>query len=243
MRKSKTITKIIWIVITVCVILIAWFVISQRNNLQALLVSAQYSSADLETQLSDENAAIAGAMEKLDGSVQDLSEEDKQRLLSGTITEEEAINIMLGKTGGTDETGTAVSGSAETGQSAQTAASETETDDTEKQIDTLIAKIYILRTTYESKLESLLRSAASDYQSLSTEERSSSKMQLFSTYSSQATALESECDQQISGVLSELQSLLEKTGGDVSIIQDIKTAYESEKTLKKAYYIHLFMEH
>ena len=48
------------------------------------------------------------------------------------------------------------------------------------------------------------------------------------------TALEGECDAQMDSLLSQINDELVRTGGDTSVVSQIKTAYQNEKSLTKS---------
>ena len=47
-------------------------------------------------------------------------------------------------------------------------------------------------------------------------------------------ALDGECNGKMESILSELQKELKRTGGDASLVSQIRSAYQTEKSLKKA---------
>ncbi len=102
-----------------------------------------------------------------------------------------------------------------------------------------IAQMYVLKSSFTSRLDGLYNEAKEYYISMSAEDRKNAKKELLDKFYSQATALEAECDAKVDSILSELDSVLTESGGDKSIIEKIREAYVKEKSLKKAYYLNL----
>ena len=87
----------------------------------------------------------------------------------------------------------------------------------------------MLRASYTGKIDGLVGQALSDYRA-----KKGTKSALISRYVSMGYALEGECDAQMEALLSELQTELKRTGEDSSLIGKIRSAYQTEKSLKKA---------
>ena len=105
----------------------------------------------------------------------------------------------------------------------------------------LIAEAYALRAYYTNMLEGMRSSAVKDYTALVKEEQTQAKKRdIGMQYLGKAGALESECDGRMTSLLSRIETELDRTGGDKSIINDIKYYYAEEKSLKKAYYLSLY---
>ena len=100
--------------------------------------------------------------------------------------------------------------------------------------------MYVLKSNFESRLGALYEQAKADYISVPNEQRSARKNEVIKKVYSQAVALEKECDENVEKVLSELNSILTRTGDNKSIITKIRNSYNDEKSLKKAYYLNLF---
>jgi hypothetical protein len=215
----------------------------QRNNLAALYMGLRYSTEELESRLAAQESAIEQAVGKLPGSrFQPLTKEQEEQLRRGEMSQEEAVMIMTGKTGTAGAPEPAGNADAEK-QDRHVKAGEQgdgEADDKAAQIDALVAQIFLLRSTMLSKLEALMNAATEEYKNTPAEEREKQKKQIYLKYYGQASALESECDTAIDNILKQLQPLLKETGSDLTLINDIKNAYLSEKSVKKAYYMSLY---
>lgn len=129
-----------------------------------------------------------------------------------------------------EQTGNAESGSIETAP-----AQSSQTYDVE--LAAMVGEIYALRSSFVGQLDGLLQQAKAEYSALSPEQREKQKSSLASKYMGLAGGLESSCDGQMEAILSRIQKHLKETGGDTSLVKEIRKVYENEKALKKSYYM------
>ena len=122
------------------------------------------------------------------------------------------------------------------------AAVDTDTDtNAESKLTELIAEAYVLRAYYTSRLEGMRASAAAEYKKLSADEKTrQNQMSIGMNYINQAGALEAECDGLMDNLIARIEAELKQTGGDTSVIGEIRSCYAEEKSLKKAYYMSLY---
>lgn len=102
-----------------------------------------------------------------------------------------------------------------------------------------IAQMYVLKSSFTSRLDSLFNEAKAYYNSMTSEQKKNAKTELMDKYYPQVSTLEYECDTKVNAILSELDAELTSSGEDKSIINKIRDAYNQEKRLKKAYYLNL----
>jgi len=109
------------------------------------------------------------------------------------------------------------------------------------EISACVAQMYVLKSSFVAQLEALYNQAFGEYEAvydqLTEEERAVKKKSIISSLYPKAAALEKQCDAQVNEVLSKLEALLKASGGDVSLVGRIRDSYNSEKSLKKAYYL------
>ena len=111
----------------------------------------------------------------------------------------------------------------------------------EERLAALVAEAFVLRAYYTNSLESMRASAVSEYSALNAEDRTQTvKMNIGMNYMNRAGALEGECDRRMDRLVAGIESELKQTGGDTSVIGEIKSCYAEEKSLKKAYYLSLY---
>lgn len=105
------------------------------------------------------------------------------------------------------------------------------------QLAAMVGEIYALRASFVGQLDGLLQQAKAEYSALSPEQREKQKSSLASKYIGLAGSLEASCDSQMEAILSRIQKHLKETGGDTSLVKEIRRVYENEKALKKSYYM------
>ena len=110
--------------------------------------------------------------------------------------------------------------------------------DVEAQIQEQIAQMYVLRSTYVSKLESIAQAAIDEY--TQGEHTAENKADVVYKRLEELTALEKECDAQVAQVVERLRSLLKQAGKDDSLAKQVEATYQEEKSLKKAAYLEEF---
>ena len=115
--------------------------------------------------------------------------------------------------------------------------------ESDKKVETLIAKLYVQKSVYLGKLDSIESQARSEYKSLRIGgmEKQAAQQQLVKKYLSQVSSWETTCDGVVNGILAEIKAELSKSGKDTSIVDTMRSAYQEEKKLKKAYFINRYM--
>ena len=193
----------------------------QWNNISALRYGMTMDRTAIEGKLAENEQVLTSAMEEYSVSSYTFSEEELRQLEDGTLSVEDAAKKLL------DES---VPG-AETpdGQSSQQTA---EKSDVEAQIQEQIAQMYVLRSTYVSKLESIAQAAIDEY--TQGEHTAENKADVVYKRLEELTALEKECDAQVAQVVERLRSLLKQAG------KKVEATYQEEKSLKKAAYLEEF---
>ena len=105
----------------------------------------------------------------------------------------------------------------------------------------LIAEAYVLRAYYTGCLEEMRASAAADYKALSDENKTrQNQLAIGMNYITLAGDLEVECDRLMDNLISRIEAEIIISGGDKSLVGDIRVCYAEEKSLKKAYYLSLY---
>ena len=157
--------------------------------------------------------------------------EEEEAIRKGELTVEEAIERILSESGSTQSTGDS------TGSQSDESTTESEsssTTDASAIVSEYTVKLYGLKAVYLGQIGNLIDQAKADYKN------GTSASTLMSTYLGKAASLESEADSEVEALLSELKGELEAIDGDTSIISTMRSSYESEKKLKKSYYLSLF---
>lgn len=255
----KKTLRVVLIILLILLILFAALCIWQRENISALLAAVKYSQEDISTLIEDNEKIVSQALEEYpEFEVPVIAEQEIEALEEGKITQDDLVEIVLGNTSleeviekkeetpetpktpeaPKDEPAPSVNNA-----STQTPAQTSTSKNGDEEVAALIAKIYILKQSYDSKLDSLVNQTRVEYWAIPKEQRKNiSKQQFIATKAGQALAMEAECDAEVDKVLSELTSVLKAYGKDLSLIDSIRKAYANEKQLKKSYYITKYLD-
>lgn len=208
-----------------------------REELRAFQIARQYSTGELQEQLDSTDQTIRDAVDASgDITVRAPTDEEKQALRDGTMTQDE----LVGRLTGGEEKAASDAKPEETEKPAEEPDAQQEY---QKALSALIAKVYVLREEYTNALEDMETAAKADYYALPEGQRSVSKLApLVSGYLAKATALEKECDGKMDAVIAEMEQLIKENNGDMSLTDTVFDTYVKEKSLKKAWYLSRLQE-
>ena len=239
----------------------------QWDNITALRTSMSYSREDISQLMEVNDQKVSDVSAQMDGvTVRDLTEEEKAALQDESLGREEIIDLLIGKTSEetTEETKTEEQpeqpqqGTAEdtkqetptqqpqqTPQQAPTKQEDkkpaTETADPKREeLARLIAEIYLMEAEYTAWLEQMHTAAIEEFVALPQEQQTTAnKYKIGMAYMKEGLAKEDECDVKMAELQEKIRALLVELGEDTALVDEIRAAYEEEKTLKKAYYLGL----
>ncbi|MBQ2996927.1 MAG: hypothetical protein IJE22_06850 [Oscillibacter sp.] len=240
---------------------LAWW---QWNTLEAVVQAAQYTPEELEEKQKENKQKVQQAVAANPSiTVRDLTEEEKQALRDGTLTQEELTQKLLetltpeeSKPAGdnaaeNDPQTQAPSGNsagkippAETGGQVSAAPGASDApvpaapgeNQWEKDLSALVARVYILQEEYTIALDNMEDAAKEEYRGLRN--RTKKAMVKFAQgYVSKALALEKECDRQMDEIIGAMETLITENSGDMTLVDTVVETYASEKSLKKAWYM------
>jgi len=219
MKKIRKRTLVILIVLAALIGGVCALTYWQWNNIMALKY-ATYTEEE-QAQLTKENEEV---LKKISEQLQiedisALSDEAVEMFNKGELTEQEAVEIITGKT-----TLEQIKIEKEENKG-NTQGNE---EPKEANVSNLVAKLYVLRSSFVGRLNSLLSQAKAEYAN------GGNKGAILAKYAGIAGGLEASCDAQVESLLSQIKAELERTGGDTSIVGKIRSAYRSEKSAKKA---------
>lgn len=245
MKKWKVVLLVILAIVLVALVTAGVLLFRNWNTVSALYYSFTGQSEQVNINKADTDKRAEEAIKDYGiENIRPLDEEETQKLNSGELTEEEAINIVLGKTDESSET-SATTANENNGGDKVSEKPNGLTDEQIKQkkdeIAELIGKMYVLKAKFTNELSAVESWVNSEYSrvrsanggTISTAE----KWKIGKTAYSKALALESDCDSQVSAILNRLTVLLEETGQSTKLVSEIKTAYENEKVSAKSFYM------
>ncbi len=239
---NKTL-KVVLIVLSVLLILCAVLGIWQRENIFALIDGVKYSQEELSNLVSDNEKIITEALDDYsDVEVREVEDHELAAFEEGKISQDDLVQIVLGQTSLEKAIEKKDTTTPEKEPEKPKPQNPEPSSNGDSEVAALIARIYVLKSTYVGKLDSLIAEAKSEYIALPDEKRNTSaKQKILSAKIGKAASLESECNAAVEGILSELSTVLKKYNRDMSLVESIRKAYANEKQLKKSYYISKYL--
>ena len=230
-----------------------------RAGLAILIDNFGKSSEQVSAEREDYEKKTQVLLDKLSGggiTLAALSEADRARLKNGEITPAEAVAIIMGLAGSTAAESTAApteppSPGVTTAPAATTApvtpvgpaTSDATTEvtvtapatSTARPVEDVISEIYLLRAEFLNKIDLMIADGTAEVEATPKEKRTLTfKIELMNRYMDRGNALEKECDARMELLLSELETALRQSGGDLSLIDEVRALYAQEKKLYKA---------
>ena len=204
-RKKKRGVIVLWSILLAIVIGLGVLAFLQWNNIRAVWVNFRYTPEEQQALLMQNEEDIQKILDELNLSdITPLSIQQEELLNNGMLTEEDALKIIMGSKNSAEENA---------------------------KIQQLMAKIYLLRSTFVGKLNALESQAKSEYNKSGG---NVDLMEFAQKFLRQGAALESQCDAQMEQILAEMKQELLQTGHGTELIAQIRAAYQSEKSVKKA---------
>ena len=210
----------------------------QWNNITAARYGLTMDRDTIDQRLEENAKALDDAMEKYNVPKYEISEDELSQLTDGTLDAQDVAKKLLEEQASSGEAEEKRETASSSGTSASGSAAKEELSAEEKEIQELIATMYVLRSTYVGKLEAVVQSAIDEYASgdMTPERRTEVVYERFD----ELQAMEKECDEKVASVVSRLRELLKKTGQDDTLAKQVEETYQQEKSLKKAAYIQEF---
>lgn len=212
----------------------------QRDNLEALRYAVSMSEEELGQSMEENQEEFDAIAREYGIPAIGLTEEELAALESGGESAAEIADRLLSSYGGAVDDGSGAgsqegsdTSSGDNGDSAEDVSS-----DTDSEIQRLITSLYVLRSSYTSRLDGLISEASSEFYSLAPESRTdTARRRIVATKISEASSLESSCDAQVESICEQIRVCLSGSGQDTSLADRVMSAYQQEKALKKASYL------
>lgn len=252
MKKVKIIVLSVLGVLIAAVLAVG---IWQKDNVISFVNSLRYSDTEIADKLDDNGKKLQKIVDETEyidirGG---LTEEEENALKNNEITQDDAIKLVRGETtleqiksGENSETVDDVKTEAsapvqnpnnEVGKSDGTPSKEEIMKDN---VSNIIAQLYVVKSDFINKLHEVGSKAYETYKANGSDK--STLTSIADSYAGEIGGLESECDAKVDELLVQLKTELEKGGGDLSLISQVKDYYYKEKSLTKSYYINKYMK-
>lgn len=187
-------------------------------------------------------------------TVREVTEEERQALRDGSMTQEQLMERLTGSGGGEPsqpdaesavpasrpESGGKTDAAPETPDAAAAGEKSEQSAESsyQKELSALIAKVYVLREEYTLALDTMYADAKAEYLALPAEKRTTTQLaKMAKGYLSRANALEKECDGKMDEVIRAMETLIRDNNGDLTLVDTVVYTYANEKSLKKSWYM------
>lgn len=105
-----------------------------------------------------------------------------------------------------------------------------------------IAKMYVVKSRFINELTSIEKDIRSEYIVIPKDQRTpADRQRIAGQYIKKVATLEVECDKEVDAILDELREKLVQNNMDTTVVDTLLQAYKEEKSLKKAYYLDVYM--
>ena len=213
-----------------------------QNELQAVNYYLRYSQEEQAVLEQENEAMLENVLQQANLPAEiftdpSLTTEEIAQKLEALAQEQSSAMDAGDKEESVQSQSSEAAGSAENHPSNSSSSINTTSQNYDAELAAMVGEIYALRASFIGQLDGLLQQAKAEYSALSTEQREKQKSSLTSKYIGLAGNLESSCDSQMESILSRIQKHLKETGGDTSLVKEIRKVYENEKALKKSYYM------
>ena len=252
MKRRKTILCTVLVLLAVSLAGLFWW---QRDNLKAVHAATQHTSDELEEKLEENQQMIEEAVRSAsEVTVREVTEEERQALRDGSMTQEQLMERLTGSGGGEPsqpdaetavpasrpESGGKTDAAPETPDAAAAGEKSEKSAESsyQKELSALIAKVYVLREEYTLALDTMYADAKAEYLALPAEKRTTTQLaKMAKGYLSRANALEKECDGKMDEVIRAMETLIRDNNGDLTLVDTVVYTYANEKSLKKSWYM------
>ena len=241
-------TKILLGIAAVLAVAAGVLCVRQWNNITAARYTLTMDQDAVSSRIAENEAVLHEVLTEYDLADYTPSEEEIAAVASGEKTTQELAQEMVsaqaassqaGEAAAPAASGTAASSAGSSGpaqSAAPSAPAQPAAPSYDDQIRAQVAMMYVLRSTFVSRLDELVDQAVFDY-ALAENFTRDGRMAAVTPYLDAVSTLEEECDAEVATVVAELRRLLKASGQDDSLAKKVEETYEEEKSLKKAYYL------
>lgn len=219
----------------------------QRENVQALWEGMSYDEEQLKSQMTASKEKVQAALEEyqIEG-IRDLTVAEEEQLMKGELSVQEALDLIMNSDSQSEMSEDESVPVSNQGESAEEEATKAPTHEaassnqpTTKQIvEKYVEQMYTLQATFLSELGAIEASAREVFANLPPEERNlNTAKKLAPSFINKGLALESSCDSQVNSLLNAFAAELKEVGASTTIVDNMREAYQTQKRLKKAYYL------
>ncbi len=213
----------VFIIVVICLlVLIALFLIWQRNNISAVVTSVSKTEEQIAEELNVSKKQLEEELgDKYSTVIGDFTADEEKQIIKGNLSVDTAVSNLNKRYEETKKNSNSVS-------------------EVDKIIGDKVIELYSLKAYYLGQLGQMEATVKREYSALPKDKKNLiGKTEIVERHMGTAMSLLNQCDKQVSGLLADLEKDLKRLKADTSIIKTIRDAYEKEKALKKAYYLKL----
>lgn len=256
MKKS---IKILLITLAVVIALLSVAVYCNWNSISAFIDSFRYSQDEVENKLEENKEFLDSYLAEESGiTVRDLTDEEFAALNDGTLSEDDVVELLVGKTDTATPQASSPPDNSDNSRNA-TQAEQTpkptptppEVEEANKKVAEAVARLYIQKSKYLNKLDDIEAQVRSEFVDMykQTEEMQSdkgayksAKNKFLTEYLPTVATWEKECDSVVYAIIDEIRAALKEAGQGQEVADKLESAYLNEKKLKKTYFIRRYMD-
>ena len=215
------------------------------DNIKAIYKATQYNTEEIEKQIQESEKKNTEILQQYNKeNIKPLSEEDSEKLTKGELTEQEAIDLVLGRTQEPEKVEEITTNPQQQPPQQQPEQQQPQMSvEDEDRLGELIAKVYVLKGKYNKLISDENYRAASDFYSLPKDQQTKEKKyERGVTFMRNVLRLQDECDGEMNKIFTEMADILKRNNMTTELVDEIKKAYEEEKELKKAYFVNKYTE-
>ncbi len=213
----------VFIIVVICLlVLIALFLIWQRNNISAVVTSVSKTEEQIAEELNVSKKQLEEELgDKYSTVIGDFTADEEKQIIKGNLSVDTAVSNLNKRYEETKKNSNSVS-------------------EVDKIIGDKVIELYSLKAYYLGQLGQMEATVKREYSALPKDKKNLiGKTEIVERHMGTAMSLLNQCDKQVAGLLADLEKDLKRLKADTSIIKTIRDAYEKEKALKKAYYLKL----
>lgn len=222
--------KVLLIVLAVIFVAVALLAIWQWKNIKSIYVGINESAEEITRQRNENQRKLAEEVDKyLDGSIRNLTPEEKTKIESGEVNAEEVYKQVFEE------------------KYNEIQVEKTENNRTSPTKDEIVSKymaqLYSLQSEYTAKAETTISQGAHYYESLKkVKDKTTARADTITHFTPIVRGIEAECDKKVNAIIANLKKELVAIGAETDIVRTIENAYAAEKQLKLSYYANKYLK-
>lgn len=239
----KKVIKIALIILLVIVVAIGATVIWQRKNIASIMQGLTMEMQEIENKKGENDKNLIDEVNSLlDNGLRELTEEEQKLIAEGKATYQEIYTRILEDTNNEKVV-----------YNQEKEEFEVTKKEPEKEVASLsnkdeivnkyIAQLYALEASFEARSEALIAEGKAYFENKKkTVSGPEARSSTVTAFASRVRAVQSDCDNKVSEVVSNLEKELKRIGADTSIVSTIRSTYENKKQLKLSYYSNKYLK-